>query len=139
MIERPNHVRVTNTNKTKIVGRFDGEDYEFLPNKPNDIPVAVAAHIFDFGREDKTRALNRLGWMQTSDQLEAAMEKLNAVRFTEAPPLVEADLVEEPNASSSELLPANEGGTAPPRVPGQGAAGGGGRQRKLPGPQTPEL
>lgn len=134
MIERPNHVRVTNNNKDKIKSRFDGVDYEFLPGKPNVIPLIVAAHIFDFGREDKSRALNRLGWMQSSDQYEAAMEKLSRVRFTEAPPLVEADLVETAGPSSSELLPQNEGGTEPPVS--QGAGGGGGRQRKLPDPQT---
>jgi hypothetical protein len=137
MIERPDYVRVVNGNPQKILGRYDGVDYEFLPGKPNDIPHVVAAHIFDFGREDKQRALSRLGWLQTSDQLESAMAKLNRIAFTESPPLVEADMVEPTTDSVGELLPPNQGGTAPPVS--QGASGGGGRQRKLPAPQTSDL
>lgn len=105
MIERPNYVRVVNTDKMRVVGRFGGEDFEFLPNKPNDVPVIVARHIFGFGDENKVNALNRLGWLQTSDQLDKAMEKLSRIIFTEAPPLVEATMPEPQGLSTSELMP----------------------------------
>lgn len=134
IIERPDYIRVVNNNKFKIVGRFNGEDYEFLPGKPLDIPLVVAGHIFDFGKDDKSRALNRLGWMQSSDQKEDAMAKLNKVRFTEAPPLIEADIVEASEPSAGELVPHNDSTALP--TP-QSASGGGARGRKLPAPQTP--
>jgi hypothetical protein len=133
MIERPNYVRVTNGNKEKIRGRFNGEDYEFLPGKPNDIPMVVAAHIFDFGREDKLRALNRLGWLQSSDHLEKAMEKLNLISFTEAPPLIEAEMPELEDDPAGERLPAS-GSTAPPVSPEASGKGGGGSRPSLPKP-----
>lgn len=134
MIQRPNFVRVTNGNKEKVTGRFDGEDFEFLPRIPVDIPIVVAAHIFDFGREDKTRALNRLGWLQSSDGLEKAMAKLKAISFTEAPPLIEADMPEPEDDPAETRLPAHAGPTAPPVSPESGSGGRGGGPR-LPPPK----
>ena len=134
MIERPNYVRVTNGNKEKIRGRFNGEDFEFLPGKPNDIPMVVAAHIFDFGREDKLRALNRLGWLQSSDHLEKAMEKLNLISFTEAPPLIEAEMPEPEGDPAGELLPTS-GSTAPPVSPEASGKGSGAPRASLPKPR----
>lgn len=136
MIQRPNYVRVTNTNKEKVVGRFDGEDHEFLPGKPVDIPVVVAAHLFDFGREDKTRALNRLGWLQSSEHLDRALAKLNKIVFTEAPPLIEAEIDEEGDGPVAELLPATSGATAPPVSPEVSSGGGGIGHRLIP-PKPP--
>lgn len=132
LIERPDYVRVVNGNKFTLRGSYDGEEFEFLPGKPLDIPVVVAQHIFDFGRPDKTRALNRLGWMQASDQHKEAMAKLEKVRFTEAPPLIEADMLEVTDTSKAELLPH---GTGTSNAPG-GNSGEGGRGRTLPGPQN---
>lgn len=123
MIERPNFVRVVNGNKEKIVGRFDGEDFEFLPGKPLDIPLVVAAHVFNFGREDKSQALNRLGWLRTSDDMEKAMAKLNKISFTESPPLVEAEMPDPEDDPTAERMPLSHA-TAPPVSP---EASGGGR------------
>jgi hypothetical protein len=134
MIERPNHVRVVNTGKLKIVGRFDGEDYEFIPNKPADIPIVVARHIFGFGEENKAPALNRLGWLQTSDSMEKAMAELNKIVFTEAPPLVEADVPDPEDDPAADRVPLS-GSTAPPMSPE--ASGGGGAGRHLPAPPKP--
>ena len=121
MIERPNFVRVINTNKDKVVGRFDGDDYEFLPNTPVDIPLIVAVHVFGFGREDKTAALNRLGWLMSSEHLDKAMAKLQKIKFSEAPPLVEAQMPEPADDPASDLLPVS-GSTGHPVSP---EAGGG--------------
>lgn len=133
MIERPNFVRVVNTGKAKVVGRFSGQDYEFLPNKPNDIDVMAARHIFGFGEENKVSALNRLGWLTSSDGLEKALARLQAIVFTEAPPLVEADMMEDEDPSVANRLPGTT--TAPPVSPETSGAGGGGRA--LPPPPKP--
>jgi hypothetical protein len=133
MIERPNFVRVTNGNKEKIVGRFGGEDFEFLPGKPVDIPIVVASHIFDFGRPDKVRALNRLGWLQSSEHMEKAMARLNKVSFTESPPLIEAEMPDPEDDSASDLLP-NSDRTAPPVSPEASGGGSPGHRLALPKP-----
>lgn len=137
MIERPNYVRIVNTDKMKIIGRFNGEDYEFLSNKPNDVPVQVASHIFGFGQENKIPALNRLGWMQTSDQLEKAMERLTRIVFTEAPPLVEASMPEPPTLPTGELMPAGSLAVSSALSPDASGAGraGGARPPALPKPR----
>lgn len=124
MIERPDFVRVTNGNKDKIVGRFDGEDFEFIPGKATDIPVVVAAHLFGFGREDKIPALNRLGWLQSSEHFEKALAKLRKISFAEAPPLVEAQQPDPVDDSVSDLL-AVSGSTGHPVSPDAG----GGREQ----------
>lgn len=91
--------------KEAVFGRFDGQDYEFRVNEPVDIPRVVAAHIFGFGKEDKAQALARLGWSTSSEHLPKALERLRHVRFTDAPPLIEAPVTELTDASASERLP----------------------------------
>lgn len=39
-------LRVINMNPFRIVDRFDGTVFEFLPNIPKDVPVDAARHIF---------------------------------------------------------------------------------------------
>jgi len=121
VIKRPDHVQVTST-REKIVGRYDGEDFEFLPGIPNSISALAAAHIFGFGKDDKTPALARLGWATSSDQNAQALERLRAVRFAEAPPLVEYEPEEEAaEASAGELMPDRNSGSRP-IAPGGNAA-----------------
>ncbi len=122
MIERPNHVRVVNGTAKKIVGRYDGVDYEFLPGEKVDIPQVVAKHIFGFGDPDKTKALTRLGWMHSSEQMEAAMESLKKIKFAEAPALIAAEEMEE-DESAEELLPGST--NSRPVSPDAGGARGG--------------
>src|SRR4029077_4790211 len=74
-------VRVTNGLSEKIAGRYDGIDYLWKPGDAHDIPVAAAEHIFGFGVEDKAQAMNRLGWMPSSDKRDAAYEKLAMLGF----------------------------------------------------------
>ena len=110
MEDRDNYVRVTNHNKS-FVARFDGRDYKFEMGKPIDIPIVAARHIFGFDLEDKTQALNRLGWARSSDEIEAGLEKLDKVKFEEPP-----DLIEVPRKGT---------GTAGPPVSAGGTKGGG--------------
>lgn len=112
MIERNDHVRVVSTKET-ICGRFDGMDYEFRPNEPVDIHHVAAAHIFGFGREDKSQALARLGWATSSEHMPKAIERLRHVRFSEAPALVEAPVAELVDASAGERLPERTLGSRP--------------------------
>jgi|SRR4029077_4559984 len=74
-------VRVTNGLNEKIAGRYDGVDYLWKPGDAHDIPVAAAEHIFGFGVEDKAQAMNRLGWMPSSDKRDSAYEKLAMLGF----------------------------------------------------------
>jgi len=106
MIEdRENYVRVTNHNKS-FVARYGGKDYKFDQGKPIDIPIVAARHIFDVGKEDKTQALNRLGWARSSDEIEAGLEKLNKVEFGDLP-----DFVEVPRRTGTAGPPVSAGGT----------------------------
>lgn len=113
MIERNDHVRVTSMTET-ITGRFDGEDYQFLPNTPVDIHLDVAAHIFGFGKPDKSQALARLGWATSSDAIPKAMERLSKIRFTKSPPLIDApETPLEQAVSASERVPNQTSGSRP--------------------------
>lgn len=120
MIERSDHVKVTSGKET-IVGRWNGEDYEFRPGQPEVIHKIVAAHIFGFGLEDKAPALARLGWAQSSDQLKAAMQRLQAVHFGPAPALVDAPEPELVGAAAGERMPNRTPSGAP--IAGGGEAG----------------
>jgi hypothetical protein len=74
-------IRVTNGLNEKVAGRYDGTDYLWKPGDAHDIPIAAAEHIFGFGVEDKSQAMNRLGWMPSSDKHDAAFEKLSMIQF----------------------------------------------------------
>jgi hypothetical protein len=136
-IERPGHVRVTNTGPDKIRGRFAGEDYEFLPNKPSDIPVHAAAHIFGFGHENKTAALNRLGWLTSSSEMERAMARLNKIVFAESPPLIEADMPEPEDGPAKDLVPVSAQSEQTAPLVSSEAGGNGRGTRRVSPPKTP--
>jgi hypothetical protein len=61
--EIPAQIFVTNQNEETHVDRYDGEDYEFVPNDPVLIPGDAAVHMFGYGLTDKTAVLLRLGWL----------------------------------------------------------------------------
>ena len=126
VIERKDHVRITNNTKHKVVGRYDGEDYEFLPGRALDAPFVVARHVFGFSLDDKMPALNRLGWLTSSDGMEAALAKLRNITFSESPPLTdEAEEFEEleEEDDTRNRLPPPSGSTAPPVSPEASGAG----------------
>jgi hypothetical protein len=120
--DRSGYIRVisnVDTPKGVIIGRFDGKDYHFKKGVPLDVPEAVARHVFDFGKEDKSQALARLGWLRTSDEYDAAMEKMNLIKFDDPPELIEA-----PPKPRSRRLKGDETGTAGPPVNAGGTEGG---------------
>jgi hypothetical protein len=118
MEDRVGYIRVVNHNKS-VVGRYAGKDYHFETNKPIDVPEIVAAHVFAFGKDDKSQALNRLGWARTSDELEAGMAMLKKVTFDDPPEMIEAPSKRKPGR------PAKETGVAGPPVTAGGTEGGG--------------
>lgn len=135
-IERSDFIRVTNTLAETIRSKFDGQDYVFKPNEPEDIHFVLAKHIFGFGEDDKSRALARLGWMQSSEQLPRALEKLASVKFSAAPALVEeapADLVA---LSAAERVPDRTSSVGP--LAGGGEAGAGASSSSAPAEPTPQ-
>jgi hypothetical protein len=119
MDDRIGYIRVTNNNDKVVVGRYNGKDYRFEPGKPLDVPEIVAEHVFAFGREDKAQAFLRLGWAQSSDQIETAHEKLALVAFDDPPEMVEA-----PKPARKPRLVHKETGPAGPPVDASGSEGG---------------
>lgn len=62
-------VWVTNKNRMKFTDRFDGVEYVFAPNVPEEVPALVAGHFFGHRDKDgnlpeseKTRAMSRNSW-----------------------------------------------------------------------------
>jgi hypothetical protein len=126
------YVRVFNGTSENIVGRYDGEDYEFLSGASLDVPTSVASHVFGLGVQDKNACLARLGWLTTSDQIKAAHDKLKQVKM-EAIEMVGRVIEEEDSATSQDIAPARIG-AASPRVSSDGTQGVGGQ---LPPPADP--
>lgn len=89
-------VRITNMDSESVVrgkqvihGRFDGKNYVFPFEQPVDVHIEVARHVFGFGLDDKSSALNRLGWATRSDMIDSALERLKNIRFDDLPQLME--------------------------------------------------
>ena len=61
------HIRVTNNNPFPIYDRYDGVQYVFAPEKPQNIPADVANHIFGYSpdatEDDMIKHIQRrFGW-----------------------------------------------------------------------------
>lgn len=80
-------------------GRFDGKDYVFKKGEAVTIPKDAATHIFALGEEDKTNALNHLGFLIPGrDTLEDALAKLDKITFLVGRTVFDDDAEEEPPA-----------------------------------------
>jgi hypothetical protein len=115
------YVRITSSLDEPVYGRYDGEDYEFPPGEPVDVPVAVAAHVFGFGVPDKSAVLSRLGWVTDSSHVKAALEKLRAIRFEDVVIVARPSTDQDEPGDVSPLVNAGgtEGGSQePPHVSG---------------------
>ena len=77
------HFKVTNHTRDVITGRYDGVDYKWRPGQSQVISGPAANHIFGFGEDDKSRAMNRLGWAPRSDMIDSALDKLGQIQFEE--------------------------------------------------------
>lgn len=84
-----------------VVGRFGGKDYVFPFEKPINVHLNVARHIFGMGHDDKSAAFSRLGWARTSDQLSEAHERLLKISFEDLPELLEATRFSKQKESAS--------------------------------------
>jgi hypothetical protein len=93
-------VRVTNNDEHSIVGkgerakkvihgRFNGKDYVFPFGEPVNVHIEVARHLFGLGVDDKSAALARMGWANTSDQIAEALDRLKSIKFDDLPELME--------------------------------------------------
>jgi hypothetical protein len=117
------YIRVTNRTDTAIEGRYAGRDFLFKPGVPLDVPEIVAMHVFAFGVNDKMACLARLGWLSTSDQIKAAIEKLNLIKMEAV------EMVGQLTEDEDEDLPADTETMVPEKIssvsPDESHGGGG--------------
>jgi hypothetical protein len=117
-------IKVTNHNEATVKGRFDGQDYLFPPGKAVTLSLAAATHIFALGTEDKTSALNNIGFLiPGKDTYAQALEKLDAFSFQEGRIVFDDD---DLNSELAEDNPDRKAPTHPgrrPHVTGGGKAG----------------
>jgi hypothetical protein len=125
-------VRITNQTGKKIIGRYDGEDYEFLHGEPVDVPEPVAAHVFGFGVPDKAAVLARLGWATTSDMVDEGLQKLGRIKFEDIVVTAQAVVDDDDSPAAGDSAPGNDSGAVGPRSQSGGDEGGG-----SPPPETP--
>lgn len=125
-------IKVINHNEETLRGRFDGEDFEFPPGKAVQMPLEAAKHIFGLGAEDKSQALNMLGWLIPGrDTLADALKKLDKVSFLEGRTVYEDEEGFEEAESAAEAPPRRRTGGRP-HVAGPGGESGAGAQASAP-------
>lgn len=78
-------IGIKNRSGKKLAARFDGKDYEFPADEKVVTPIHedAARHIFGYGERDKTRALQRLGWLRSGgpEVIAEATAELNKFQF----------------------------------------------------------
>jgi transcription initiation factor TFIIIB Brf1 subunit/transcription initiation factor TFIIB len=74
-------VYVRNVTEDTLRSRYDGEDFEFAPGVYVQCPIDAARLIFGFGEEDKSRAIQRLGWVSTMNDMPRAIQRLMGFQF----------------------------------------------------------
>lgn len=80
------NIFVTNNGPAVFKDSFDGKQYVIEPQKTVEMPLLAAKHIFGYGDDNKSPYLVRLGWLRMSNEMEAAIERLNHFRFDNQPP-----------------------------------------------------
>ena len=79
-------VWVTNRTEEELIVEFNFKNYEFKPNKPVQISLAAARHIFGYTEQNKEPYLARLGWVRLHSELKQALAKLDQFEIsTELP------------------------------------------------------
>jgi len=79
-------VFVTNTGDTKLSDGFGGVVFTFEKDKPIEIPLHVAKHVFGYGANQKEPYLARLGWIRSHADLDKGLELLAQFEITEQHP-----------------------------------------------------
>lgn len=72
---------VRNNSPESFKDRFDGEDFTILPGEYIEMPPEAAKLCFGWGEEDKSRAIRRLGWAETVNDLPEAARRLGLFSF----------------------------------------------------------
>ena len=80
------NVWVENTGTELVQASWDGVIYTLSPDSIVEVPVSLAQTYFGFEVEDKEPSLIRLGWVKTTNDIPAAMERLAAFKTTLEPP-----------------------------------------------------
>lgn len=149
MLNLDDYVRVTQTAQDEVIGRYDGVDYVFPHGEPVDVHKAVAVHIFGFGLpeqsddprvQDKTPALLRLGWINSSGEKKSALAALRtSVRFEEIPPFPNILRLRQPEENTGILdsEPPSSATESASRVPSSPPLGSGAGQAAA-GPSDPQ-
>jgi hypothetical protein len=124
------NIKVINHLPTKLEGRYDGEDFTFLPEVPTILSLEAATFIFQLGEEDKTRALNGLGLLIPGKHTyEEAVAKLDSISFIEGQfRFDDEDEEDDPDDEGAERTPkmrrGKQTGGRRPHVDPSGEAGG---------------
>jgi len=72
---------VTNKNEFEHQDRYNGVDYYWSPGEKVAVPEEAAAHMFGYGRKEKTENLVRLGWNWNEEE---GVKKLAKFVFSQA-------------------------------------------------------
>ena len=79
-------VFVTNRSDTVLRDGYGGVFYEFVKDKPVEIPLHVAQHVFGYGNPNKEHFLARLGWIKSHADLQTGLELLARFDISEQQP-----------------------------------------------------
>lgn len=112
-------VYVRNNGDAPFSDRYDGEDFTIAPGQVLEMEADCARLVFGVGEQDKTRAIRRLGWAPTANDMKDALARLFSFSFFSTP--------EEAAANTSQPQPERgEDQRARPSAPagGRTAAGG---------------
>jgi len=80
------NVWVQNTGTEEVKASWDGVLYEMPPGSTVEVPVHLAHAYFGYDDTDKEQAVMRLGWVQTANDMPAALERLAAFHVTRDKP-----------------------------------------------------
>lgn len=109
-------IRVTSHLDKAVTGRYDGKDYLFEPGEPVDMTLAAAQHIFGLGEEDKSSALNKLGFLLPGREdctLEKALDKLDKFTFDQGRIVFDSDAEDADQETGGRRAPKRTGGRRP--------------------------
>jgi hypothetical protein len=123
------NIKVISSLDHTLLGRYDGEDFEFVPGEPTILTLEAATFIFQLGEEDKSRALNQLGLLIPGKHTYVdAVKQLDKIAFIEGKfHFDDEDPDEEPDPARAPARTGTRTGGRRPHVhPGGGAAAGGG-------------
>ena len=79
-------VFVTNRSDTVLRDGYGGVFYEFVKDKPVEVPLHVAQHVFGYGSPNKEPFLSRLGWIKSHAELKTGLELLAQFDISEQQP-----------------------------------------------------